>query len=448
MRRADLAIIGAGPAGVAAAVTAADHGLKVTLLDESPSIGGQVLTKTGLGTELLPPGSSIQRGLELVEKLQRLPVEILHETVVWGIQGTSIAFAGPGGSDQIAASAIVIATGAREYVPPFHGWTLPGVMTLGGAQHLIKRYSTLPGRSILIAGSGPLMWALAAATLEIGGRVRAILDASQMSNWLPALPQVTAIRERIALALRYFGLIASHRVPYRFLRDPLQAHGTDGLVSISAGGIRYEVDTLCIGFGFRPNIALFQLAGCALSFDPTLGGWIPMTDTGMQTDQAGLFAAGECAGIGGAEKALVEGELAAFSALNALGHKPTPGDLDREAWLRKRRDREIRFARVLNRASEPPSAYRHELADDTILCRCEGVQAGQVRQAISHGLTTLDALKNELRVGQGYCQGRTCGPILQHMLLEDPEGTRHTPEPFHVRPPIKPLALDRFERRA
>lgn len=448
MRRVDLAVIGAGPAGVAAAVTAAGHGLKVTLLDESPSIGGQVLTKAGPGLEISTPGPSIQRGLVLVEKLQRLPVEILNETVVWGIQGTSIAFAGPGGSDQIAARAVVIATGAREYVPPFPGWTLPGVMTLGGAQHLIKRFSTLPGRSILIAGSGPLMWALAAATLEIGGRVRAILDASQLSNWLPALLQVTAIRDRIALALRYFRLIGAHRVPYRFLRDPLKALGTDGLENISAGGIRYDVDTLCIGFGFRPNVELLQLAGCALNFDRSLGGWIPITDEGMHTDQAGLFAAGECAGVGGAEKALVEGELAAFSALAALGHKPTPGDLDRKAWLRKRRGREIRFARVLNRASEPPAAYRHELTDDTILCRCEGVQAGQVRAAIGYEPTTLDALKNELRVGQGYCQGRICGPILQRLLLEDLGGSGDAPEPFHVRPPIKPLALDRFERRA
>ncbi|MGD8632138.1 MAG: FAD/NAD(P)-binding oxidoreductase [Anaerolineales bacterium] len=445
MKHVDLAVIGAGPAGIAAAVAGARHGLSVTLLDESPSIGGQVLNVPE--TELTVRGQSIRRGLELLDELQDLPVEILGQTAVWGIKGTHIAFAGVQGADQLEARSVVIATGAREYVPPFPGWTLPGVMTLGGAQHLVKRDSTLPGRSILIAGAGPLMWALAAATLEKGGRVHAILDSSRPSAWLSALPHVAAIKERIGLALHYLGTIRAHHVPYHFLGDALRAYGANELERVVIGGNSYEVDALCVGFGFRPNIELLQLAGCALKFDQSLGGWIPVTDEGLRTDQPGLLAAGECAGVGGAEKALLEGELAAFSVLAMLGHELNPSDLKREAWLRKHRGRELRFARVLNSVSEAPAAYWHELTDDTILCRCEGVRAGQVRKTIRREHETLDALKNELRVGQGACQGRTCGPILQHVLMQDLERAGHVPPPFHVRPPVKPLALGSFERQ-
>jgi NADPH-dependent 2,4-dienoyl-CoA reductase/sulfur reductase-like enzyme/bacterioferritin-associated ferredoxin len=444
----DLAIVGAGPAGIAAAVTAARRGLHVILVDERIHPGGQVLigAEQTLGDDI--DGRAIRRGKALRAELQHLPVEILSQAIVWGIDGCRLASACPDGTREIEASTVIIATGAREFVPAFPGWTLPGVMTLGGAQTLIKRYAVLPGRSMLIAGAGPLMWALAATALEQGGNVCAILDASRLSKWAGALPQITALGDRVSLALDYGKTIVSHHVPYRWMRERLQAHGVKELESVSIGGRSFEVDTLCVGFGFRPNIELLQLAGCALTFEPLLGGWVPVLDERMQTDQPGVYAAGECAGVGGAEKALVEGELAAFSALTALGHRLSTEDQNREQWLHKRRRTELRFAKTLNKACEPPEIYRRDLEDDTLLCRCENVRVRQVRHAFQQDITSMDGLKNELRVGQGMCQGRTCGPLLQWFLCDDRSGSTRPLSPFHIRPPVKPIALDQLEDQA
>jgi NADPH-dependent 2,4-dienoyl-CoA reductase/sulfur reductase-like enzyme/bacterioferritin-associated ferredoxin len=447
VRHVDLTIVGAGPAGIAAAGTAASRGLQVVLLDERSHPGGQVLVGAEKNPQHDTDGRAVQRGRALLAKLQHLQVEIQSQTIVWGIDGCRIASACPEGTQEIEASAVIIATGAREFVPAFPGWTLPGVMTLGGAQNLIKRHAVLPGRSMLIAGTGPLMWALAANALEQGGNVRAIFDASQLLKWAGTLAQINALRDRVGLALHYWKTIVSHQVPYRWLRDHLQAHGVDELESVSIGSRSFDVDTLCVGFGFRPNIELLQLAGSSLKFDSLLGGWIPVLDGLQQTDRPGVYAAGECAGVGGAEKALVEGELAALSVLSLLGQTLTAEDQKRMRWLHRRRRNEIRFAKILNKASKTPEIYRRELEDDTLLCRCESVRVGQVRHAFQQQATSLDELKNELRVGQGMCQGRTCGPLLQWLLCDDRTESRHPLSPFHVRPPIKPIALDKMEKQ-
>ncbi|MDF1499887.1 MAG: FAD/NAD(P)-binding oxidoreductase [Anaerolineales bacterium] len=445
MRRVDLAIVGAGPAGVAAAVTAARRGLRVALIDEAPTPGGQVLTNPGTSRPHDARGQAIERGQTLLAELGRLPVELYRETIAWALEGTCLALSGPESPSEIEAAALIIATGGREYVPPFPGWTLPGVMTLGGAQRLIDKHGVLPGRSILIAGAGPLMWALAASVLENDGEVLAILDASRPADWARALPLIGTLQDRLRLAWRYFKVMRGSRTPYLFARGVLQARGDGYLEAVLAGERTYTADSLCVGFGFRPNIELLQLAGCGFVFERWLGGWIPAIDEHMRTDQPAIYAAGECSGVGGAAKALLEGELAALAAGTGLGVRLEAHDEDRLEWLKRRRQREIRFARVLNHACRPPRAYTDDLVDETILCRCESVRYGQVEQALQHGATSLDGLKNELRVGQGMCQGRTCGPVLQQVLAQKAGQTREQILPFHVRPPVKPVELGKLQ---
>jgi NADPH-dependent 2,4-dienoyl-CoA reductase/sulfur reductase-like enzyme len=342
------------------------------------------------------------------------------------------------------ASALVIASGGREFVPAFPGWTLPGVMTLGGAQGIIKRHHVLPGHSMLIAGAGPLTWALAAETIEHGGNLLGVYDYSRPVHWLSILTQVSALRDRVGLALRYLRTITGQRVPYRWTRDRLHAHGEGRLERVSIGSKEFELDVLCAGFGFIPNTELLRLAGCSMTFDRTLGGWIPVVDEGLRTSRPGVYAAGECAGVGGAQKALLEGELAALSLLESLGQPLSSQADERRLWLRRRRRSELRFGRALNRSCEPPAGFLAGLEHEAIVCRCENVRAGGVKIAHSKGITTLDGLKNELRVGQGMCQGRTCGPILQRMLAAD----ANPPVPFNVRPPVKPVALSQIEGRS
>ncbi len=447
MKSVDLVVIGAGPAGISAAVTGARRGLNVTLLDENPLIGGQVLTQADQNTPRAAAPDAFRRGKELRADLEHHPVDLKQESIVWGIDGTRVAFSSPEGSTRIEASALIIASGAREFVPAFSGWTLPGVMTLGGAQHLIKRYGVLPGKSILLAGTGPLLWALAATALEKGGNLLAILDFGQPAKWIPALPQVNALKDRLGLAWHYLSVIRKHRIRYIFARERLIAHGNAVLRTVSVGNRRFQPEALCVGFGFRPNVELLQLAGCEMGFERSLGGWIPLTDESLQTTRPGVFAAGECAGIGGAEKALLEGELAALAVFSSLSGSLNSADHGRLAWLRKRIRKETRFGRVLNEVCEPPANFISGQDDDLILCRCESIRAGEVKQAIRDGISSLDGLKNQVRVGQGMCQGRTCGPLLQRLLSEELDLPQERLAPFHVRPPVKPVTLRQIERQ-
>lgn len=445
MKRIDLVVIGAGPAGIAAAVTAARLELTVALLDEGTSTGGQVLGYAHSDQHAAVPGA-IRRGEELLSDLAGLPVEIHRQSVVWGIDGTCVAYSSPQGSARIEACALIIATGGREFVPAFPGWTLPGVMTLGAGQRLIKRHGVIPGESILLAGTGPLLWTLAATMLEHDARPLAILDFSRPSRWLPAVLQITSLRDRLRLGWHDLNAIRTHRIRYKFTRERLSAHGQGTLQSVSAGDLDLHADVLCVGFGFRPNIELFQLAGCELGFDDSLGGWIPHTGEDLQTTCAGVYAAGECGGIAGAEKALLEGELAALALASALDRRLAPEHAERLRWLRRRRQKELRFGRVFNKVCEPPASFLSAIDHDVILCRCENVRASEVRNAISSGVTSLDGLKNQLRVGQGMCQGRTCGPLIQQTLSEALNLPEARFSPFHVRPPAKPVALDQIER--
>jgi NAD(P)H-nitrite reductase large subunit len=202
-----------------------------------------------------------------------------------------------------------------------------------------------------------------------------------------------------------------------------------------------EADALCLGFGFVPNIELTQLAGCAHEFDISRGGWVPRVDKRLETTVSGLFAAGEAVGVGGASAALIQGHIAGLAAAHRLEHI-CEGELSHEvAVLAPHRRRLDRFGTMLNSLFTPRSGLDAITTDDTLICRCEEISAGEVRTAVVQGAAGLDALKTWTRVGQGPCQGRMCGPLLARLVAH------HTQRPmaevgfFHVRPPLKPVPL-------
>jgi hypothetical protein len=293
----ELAVVGAGPAGLAAAVTAARAGVHVTLVDEYPRPGGQYLKdKPSLAAS--PPVSAAERqGRALLRDLAELDVELRTETLVWGIEGLRLALHSPHGLDWLEARAVVLATGARELVIPFPGWTLPGVMTLGATQILAKEHGILPGRRVLLAGSGPLLLAVASQLVRRGAEVVAVLEAVHLEQWLPHAPATWGNWDRLREGWRYLGDLRRARVPYRPGRTVIRALGSSP--SPAKGGAEkggelqtaivarldrqgrpipgseetVEVDALCLGLGFVPNVELTQLAGCAHEFDPARGGW-------------------------------------------------------------------------------------------------------------------------------------------------------------------------------
>jgi D-hydroxyproline dehydrogenase subunit alpha len=457
MIKSELAVIGAGPAGLAAALTAAQAGVQVTLIDEYPKPGGQYLKGAAHPQATAPVSATERKGRALLRQLAQTDVTVCTGTLVWGIEGNGaglrLALHGPEGSTWLEAQAVLAATGARELVLPFPGWTLPGVMTLGASQVLTKAHKVLPGKRVLLAGSGPLLLPTASALTRLGAEVVAVLEATRLTQWLRHGPAVWGQGERLREGWHYLWGMWGGRVPYRFGRTVVRAIGQASLtaaiiarldrqgVPIPGSEETIQVDTLCLGFGLVPNVELTQLAGCAHAFDPTRGGWVPQVNEQLETTVPGLFAAGEMTGVDGAGAAMLEGHLAALAAAAKLGRIDADtlrAELTRAAGPRRRARR---FGAMLNTLFAPRTGLDAITTDETLLCRCEEVTAGQVRTAIQAGAGELDALKTWTRIGQGPCQGRTCGPLLARFLAR--ETCRPVAEAglLHVRPPLKPIPL-------
>jgi NADPH-dependent 2,4-dienoyl-CoA reductase/sulfur reductase-like enzyme/bacterioferritin-associated ferredoxin len=451
----DLAVIGAGPAGLAAALAGAELGLKVTLIDELPAPGGQYLVDRS-GEASHPPISAAERqGQDLLQNPRSASIEERFETLVWHLSSElSLALYRRGEvTSTLQAGAVVLASGAREQTVPFPGWTLPGVMTVGAAQLLAKRHHLIPGRRIMLAGSGPLILPAAARLVELGAEIVGILEATHPLAWLRHGPAVWGNWDRLGEGRHYLAVLRKARVPYRFGCTVIRALGSERLDAVVVARLdaqgwpmagteeRFPVDVLCVGFGFVPNIELSQVAGAKLHFEPGCGGWIPQRGEDGQTTVPGLFVAGEAASICGAGAAMLEGRLAALGAARRLG-RLTTAELTREqAAVAGRRRSFQRFGAMLNTLFLPPPGLSAIITDATPICRCEEVTAGEVRAAIRQGAVTLDALKTRTRVGQGPCQGRTCGPILARMIAQETGRSVAEAGMFHARPPVKPVPL-------
>ena len=483
-------VIGAGPAGLAAAVTAVELGLHVVLVDEAAAAGGQYLSPDNwsgdehTGAEHRFSTRAERDGAALVARAQALSraadsrFELRWGATVWSLRPNSdgrvpgltamvYSRAGDGvqaSSECLEADVVILATGARETVTPFPGWILPGVMTVGAAQLLIKRHGVSPagpGQRVLIAGSGPLLLPAAAKLIEAGAHVVGVLEAthagastlrkaasSGVLEWAPAL------WDRRGESWHYLSALRRGRVPYLFGRAVIRATGTDRVEAVDIAKLdrtgsplpgrteTWPVDLLCVGYGLAPNIELAQLAGARVIYSAALGGWAVQADeeSGVRTNVPGLFAAGETSGISGASSALLSGRTAAMSAAVTLGRLPQAAlqvDLVRTA---RRRRQNARFGALVNLMFGAPDILTRS-PDDTPICRCEEVTAGEVRAAIAAGARSLDALKPALRVGQGLCQGRTCGPALARLLAAETGRPVEAGGLFQTRPPVKPVPL-------
>lgn len=455
MKTTELAVIGAGPGGLSAAITAAQAGLQVTLLDEYHRPGGQFLR--GAHHEEPAPSKTKMEKLSrnLLDQLPSQNIDVRTGTLVWGIEDHRLALHSSHGTEWVEARKIIIATGARELASPFPGWTLPGVMTVGAAQILVKEHGVLPGKRILLAGSGPLLLATASALgkSEQDVSILGILEATHPLSWMKYTPVVLGNLDRVQEGWQYARSLFANKIPYRFGYAVIRAKGKDRLTGATIARIdrqgnpiqeseqHISLDTLCIGFGFVPNTELTQLAGCAHEYLPERGGWVPITDETLQTSVPGIYAIGETAGVGGAKTALIQGLIAGLAVALELKRLDKDEFARRYIPLNKQLQPLKRFGSMLNTQFRPPPALDNLITDETILCRCEQVHAGEIRQAIRHGACTLNDLKNWLPVGQGHCQGKTCGPVLSRLINSETGISASKIGQFRPRPPLKPIPL-------
>ncbi|MGC5360200.1 NAD(P)/FAD-dependent oxidoreductase [Streptomyces sp. DT24] len=432
---AALAVIGAGPAGLAAAVTAADHGLDVVLLDASAAPGGQYYRSPapGLGAarpEALHHGWAAFAGLTARLDRHRATGRVRHlaEHQVWAVERTgddwtlhSLTGAGGQGRATVRARRMLLATGSHERQLPFPGWTLPGVVGAAGAQAMLKSGLVLPGRRVVVAGSGPLLQAVAASLTLAGADVPALVEASGYAAYARAPHVLAANPGKLAEGARHGLALARSGVRVLSHRAVTAVHGTRRVEGVTVSRVdrdwrpvpgsdrRIDCDALAVGHGLVPQIELATTLGCATRRCAD-GTHALLLDRRLRTTVPGIWAAGEPGGIGGVQLAFVEGELAALSVIDDGGGTAPGVDRRRVTALRLARRRMRAFAEVMGAAHRPGRGWSGWTADDTEVCRCEEVTAGQVRTALDDlGAGDARTVKLLTRAGMGWCQGRMCG---------------------------------------
>ncbi|ABL79630.1 MULTISPECIES: FAD-dependent oxidoreductase [unclassified Nocardioides] len=441
----DVLVIGAGPAGLAAAAAAREAGGTVTLLDSSDLLGGQYWrhlpsSRPAERERLLHHGWDTFAGLR--ERLASDPhVRIETSAQVWAVErGTGVpvvvhALVGPPdahGRERVALrpDAVVFATGAHDRTLPFPGWDLPGVFTGGAAQALAKGERIAVGRRVLVAGAGPFLLPVAASLTQAGAAVVGVLEANRLSTlakgWSRRPWHLWSTHAKARELAGYAARHLRHGIPYRTGRAVVAAHGTDRVTSVTtmavdrawapvAGTERViDVDALCVSHGFTPRLELAVAAGCSLSPDRFV-----TTDRDQQTSVPGLYAAGEITGIGGVDLALAEGRIAGwFAAGGRIDDRAIDHDL-------RQRDVYRAFAARLAQAHGIGSGWTRWLEHDTVVCRCEEVSFGRLCGAADATMTTsLRSLKLSSRAALGICQGRVCGRSVEEIL-----GSRATGAP-------------------
>jgi len=468
----DIAVVGAGPAGLAAALAAAGFGCAVTLIDSGPAIGGQVYRQSllGPGRGTGAPGPGLPPRLHRAARHWR--IRHLAATSAWHAEpepdgGFRLRLAGPdrpepapggqaGGARPtvLRARAVVLATGAAELVLPFPGWDLPGVTTAGAAQALLKSQGVTAGRRVLVSGSGPLLLPVAAGLAEAGVRVAAVLEATAARVGARHAVRFAAYPGKLREAAGYAGTLARYHVPVRAGHAVVACDGAGQVERATIarldrnwrpvpGSRRDEaVDAVHVSFGFSPALDLPRLLGCADAQHPTRPTAAVRCDADLATSVAGVFAAGEVTGVGGAQAAELEGYLAGASAARYLGQIHPAAYAARTRALRARLGPARRFAALLDHAYPLRPGWLDWPEPGTIACRCEETRWAQIGQAVAAGAADVRSVKGLTRCGMGYCQGRICGPIVQYAVAAAAGRSLGEVGDLHSRPVATPVALD------
>jgi NADPH-dependent 2,4-dienoyl-CoA reductase/sulfur reductase-like enzyme len=443
----DLAIAGAGPAGLSAAIEAAALGLSVCVVDEQPAPGGQIFrgVERAAGDPALA-GEYGSDGAALVRRFRATPgIDYRPSTTLWHLdaEGGVLSLRGQGGSTVLAARRVLLATGAQERPVPIPGWTLPNVMTAGAAQILLKQAGAVPKGRTVLAGQGPLLWLLAGQLARAGAAPALLLDTTPRGALRGALPAGGFWRGR-AMLLKGAGLmLAARRAGMKVVSHVtgLKAEGEGTLRRVAWDGGATEVDTLLLHEGVIPSTHVSRALGLPHLWDAAQLCWRPDTDGWGATPHPLLAVAGDGAGIGGWQAAVAGGAMAALDAAHRLGRLSAPARDSRAVPHRATLARVLALRPFLDRLYAPSAAVLAPPEDSTIVCRCEEVTAGQVRAAARLGATGPNQAKAYLRAGMGPCQGRMCGTTVAALLAEA-QGIP-IPEAGALRPraPFKPITV-------
>ena len=465
MHSCDLAIVGGGSAGIAAARVARNHDLEVWLLDEQPRLGGQIYRQPPQEFKVRDwlAGTQYEAAKSAIRTAEQLPgLKHIGSATVWG------CFARPMGSDggrryevlfekagslgRIDARHVILACGCYEAPVPFPGWHLPGVMSAGGIQTLLKSQRIAAGHTVFLTGSHPLLLVVAEQLIAAGIRIAGIaFEQSRASAWRMMRSPSTLLVARAQLLRTFRNLIELRRagIPVWFGHAVIKASGSRELDSVQLRDLRrgkewtIDCDALGVCFGFLPQTELSRQVG-ARHVWAAEGGWVAVHDAYLRTSIAGISVAGELAGVAGAEAAALSGEIAGLGVVRDIGRVP-PSQVDNRAReLRRRWTRHRRFAAMMAELSAPSAALLSDLARrEALICRCEDVTVGELEDALQQDphIASASTAKLMTRVGMGFCQGRMCETSVRRTIARRRGCPLENVPPYVVRPPVKPVSI-------
>jgi len=459
---ADVIIVGAGPAGMSAAIELANANCSVMVLDMSPAPGGQIyraveanMAEGSNTAEIVAAlGSAYTEGAQLVSRFrQARSIDYRPDTTVWEVRSNgTVGWLRAADAGYVRSNYVLLANGAMERPTPFPGWTLPGVMTAGAVQTLLKAGRLKPTGRVVLAGTGPLIFLLAEQLRCLGVKPVIVARTDRLGDSIAAARYLRP--SALPPLLKGVGWLARlwvSGVKVATGMTHLEAHGTNSVeeVSLSAGGRRrtYKCDLLVVHDGIIPSVDLAHSAGLQFEWDEANASWRPSTSTDGQamgapspvlSDQTcKIRVTGDARRIGGAEAAAAHGRAAALAILSEMGRSGAHEQGQAQSLV------DLAFAsRPFLDAAFPPGLSAEALADETIVCRCEELTAGMLRAKIDAGVRDIDQLRGETRCGMGPCQGRNCMVTVSRLLASDGRARSSPVLPgFRARPPARPLPL-------
>lgn len=419
----DIAVLGAGPAGLAAAAAAHGAGARVTVIDSAPRPGGQFWRhRAG-------------------EAGPRTPADFRPGHAIWHVERTGDGFTTHTDKGELRSRAVIVATGAYDRQVPWPGWTLPGVYTVGGAQSLLKGHGVMVGDRVVVAGTGPFLLPVATGLAEAGARVLGVFEAGSPLGFARHPAAVLRNTAKLAEGAGYLRVLRRHRIPFHTRQTVVAAHGDHRVEAVTVATLdrawkvrdrrEIECDAVAVGYGFTPQLEIPLQLGCATHLDLD-GSLVATADDQQRASVPGVYLAGEVCGVGGVQLSLVEGELAGRHAAGAKLPKA----------LLRRRNTYRAFAAAMHRTYPVAPGWQTWLDDDTLVCRCEEVPVRDVRRVVEDlGATDPRAVKLLARPGMGLCQGRVCGYATACLTAHDRPVTAEDLRGLAARPIAQPIPL-------
>ena len=453
----DIVVVGAGPSGIAAAVSSASHGSKVLIVDSNSNLGGQVYKPPPDTYKEIKKNYSkeirIQKSFKKLIDENEIDIALKH--TVWQVVHGFRIYAYNNNNQNVCweCKTLIIATGTYERIIPFPGWTLPGVIGLAAATTLLKSHRVLPGEETVVAGCGPLLAVVASGIIKAGGKVRAIIDLKSSFDWLSSIRPMLSNPSSLFEGIGWLKNIIFSGTPIYFNSVIQEVNKKENELEISItkinsrnkkkhdNKIKLKADSLCVGHGLIPSIDILKSLGAEIFFESESSTWLPRINKYFQSSIEDLYIVGDGSGIAGAIPAYEKGLIAGNAASLDLKYINRDKFIIITNKIFAKLNKLEKFGKSMAKLMTPSSHIIKNITKDTIVCRCEDIKREEIEDAIKSGAKEINQLKSWTRCGMGPCQGRTCEDSIARIISEH-LGDRKSAGIFTRRFPLKPIVMD------